>query len=198
MKILIGCIFVGWLYLMTVLKRGKLHFFKFVLGAVGIFVFLMIFFEAYLVPILSYLVTIAAGILGEATGYYKTFYEYSLILITRNEESISLYIDYECSGVIEILAFIALLCFFPVYNTLEKIIGCVLGTLWIFIANVLRLFVICSLVYYYGNNIFYFAHTLFGRIIFYTLSIILYFYVFTKSHIKRQKIGRVSYGDDAE
>ncbi|WP_069999809.1 exosortase family protein XrtG [Cellulosilyticum sp. I15G10I2] len=196
MSILIGCVFILWLYLMTVFNRGKLHFFKFVFGAVGIFFFLMTFFEPYLVSLLSRLVTIAAGIIGDATGYYKTFHEYSLILISRNEETISLYIDYECSGVIEILAFISLLCFFPVYNILEKIAGCILGAFWIFMSNVLRLFIICSLVYYYGNNIFYFAHTLFGRIVFYTLSIILYFHVFTKAQIKRQKIGDVSYGDD--
>ncbi|MDF2878385.1 MAG: exosortase family protein [Clostridia bacterium] len=195
MIILKSLLFVLWLYILITFERGKLHFFKFVVGAVGLFFFLMIFFEPYLVSVLSRMVTVVSGIVGDATGYYQTFHDYSLIVIARNQEAISLYIDYECAGVIEILAFAALVWFFPIYNTLEKIVVTALGIVWIFMANILRIFTICILVYYYGNNMFYFAHTIFGRVIFYTLSIVLYFYVFTRSHIKRQKVGHVSYGD---
>ena len=198
MSILIGVLFAFWIYLITVFHRGKLHFFKFVLGSVGTFSFLMYLFEPYLVSVLSRIVILTTGVIGEKTGYFEAFYEYSLVLIQTNQEAISLYIDYECSGVIEILAFVSLICFFPVYNTFEKGIGCILGSLWIFISNVLRIFVICSMVYYYGNDMFYFAHTIFGRLVFYILSIILYFYTFTKAHIKRQQVGRVLYGDDAQ
>jgi exosortase family protein XrtG len=198
MNILMGLLFAFWIYLLTVVNRGKLYFFKFVLGAVGTFCFLMFLLEPYLVSLLSRMVILATGIIGERRGYYKAFYEYSLILIKTSKESISLYIDYECSGVIEILAFISLLCFFPVYNIFEKIIYCILGSLWIFLSNIIRIFIICSIVYHYGNDMFYFAHTIFGRLVFYILSIILYFYAFTKSHIKRQKLGRVSYGDDVK
>lgn len=195
MKILIGIAVVIWLYSLSVFTRAKLYFFKFVIGAIGLFSFLMVFLEPYLVIVLSRLVTVAAGMLGQISGYYTTFHEYALILIAREDATISLYIDYECSGVIEILAFISMLWFFPIYNTLEKLVGSLIGAVWIFIANIIRLFVICTLVYYYGNGIFYFAHTIFGRVIFYVLSILLYFHTFTRAHIKRQKIGRVSYGD---
>ena len=198
MKIVIGILFIGWIYLMTVFYRARLHFYQFVFGAVGSFCFLMFFLEPYLVGYLSRIVLLLSGVIGEKTGYYKAFYEYSLILIKTTKETISFYIDYECSGVIEILAFTSLLCFFPVYTVLEKIIGCILGALWIFLSNILRIFVICSMVYYYGNDIFYFAHTIFGRIVFYILSVILYFYAFTRPHIKRQQTGRVSYGDDTQ
>lgn len=189
MKILIIFLLVVWIYLLSVFSRGKLHFFKFIVGSVGLFLFMMITLQPYLVAILSRLVSSASGAIGDATGYFQAFYQYSLILIKSGTTTISMYIDYECSGVIEILAFLSLLWFFPLYDTLEKVIYSILGVVWIFAANVLRIFIICTMVYYYGNNIFYFAHTIFGRIIFYVLSVILYFYVFTRSQIKRQKVG---------
>ncbi|RMD04805.1 exosortase family protein XrtG [Clostridium autoethanogenum] len=196
MKILICFLLIVWIYLITVFTRAKLHFFKFVVGSVGLFFFMMVILQPYLVNMLSRSVAAASGIMGDVTGCYQAFYQYSLILIQSGGSAISMYIDYECSGVIEILAFTALLWFFPLYNTLEKIMYNIIGVVWIFVANIIRIFIICVLVYYYGNNIFYFAHTIFGRIVFYALSIILYFYVFTRSQIKRQKVGNVLYGDD--
>lgn len=196
MKILICFLLIVWIYLITVFTRAKLYFFKFVVGSVGLFFFMMVILQPYLVNVLSRSVAAASGIMGDVTGCYQAFYQYSLILIQSGGSAISMYIDYECSGVIEILAFTALLWFFPLYNTLEKIMYNIIGVVWIFLANIIRIFIICVLVYYYGNNIFYFAHTIFGRIVFYALSIILYFYVFTRSQIKRQKVGNVLYGDD--
>lgn len=198
MNILLIFLFVLWVYIISVLTRAKLYFFKFLIGAVGLFFFMMIFLQPYLVGILSKSVAAVAGIVGDITGFYESFYQYSLILISKGSTTISMYIDYECSGVIEMLAFTALLWFFPVYSTLEKIMYNVAGLAWIFVANIIRIFIICALVYKFGNNMFYFAHTIFGRVVFYILSIILYFYVFTKSQIKRQKVGNVSYGNDTQ
>ncbi|AAK80539.1 exosortase family protein XrtG [Clostridium acetobutylicum] len=197
MNILLGVLFVLWIYVISLLVRAKLHFFKFLIGSVGMFFFMMIFLQPYLVGILSKAVTAVAGIIGNSTGYYEAYYQYALILITKGSVNISMYIDYECSGVIEILAFTALLWFFPLYTTLEKVMYNIAGVAWIFMANTLRIFIICALVHAFGNNMYYFAHTIFGRIVFYVLSIILYFYVFTKSQIKSQKVGNVSYGNDA-
>lgn len=198
MNILIGFLLVLWIYLLTVFKRANLYFFKFIFGAVGLFFFMIVILQPYLVTVLSELVTAVSGAVGEMTNYYKAFYQYSLILISSGTSTVSMYIDYECSGVIEILAFTSLLWFFPVYNTMEKIMYNIIGVIWIFAANVLRIFIICVLVYYFGNNIFYFAHTILARFVFYGLSIILYFYVFTKSQIKKQRVGDVSYGNDVK
>ncbi len=194
MKLLLAVLIVFWLYSLSVLKRANLQFFRFLVGSVGLFLVMLILISSYLNDRFGELVSGAAGIIGQICGYYKTYYEYALILITRPEESISMYIDYECSGIIEIMAYVALLTFFPVYHTLEKIIYGVGGVLWIFCSNILRIFVICTLIYIFGNEIYFFAHTIFGRFIFYSCSIALYFYVFTRNQIKRQQVGDFSYG----
>lgn len=188
-------IFLIWVYLLTVLRRAKLHFFKFVLGSVGLFFWLMIFIQPFILRPLSMAVTAVAGVLGDFFNVFDSYYQYLMFFIPKGTTSISLIIDYECSGVVEIMAFSSLLWFFPLYNTIEKLVICSMGIVMIFLANVLRLFFICTLIYFYGNEIFYFAHTLFGRLIFYTFSVILYFNVFTRPHVIRQKVGVFAYGN---
>lgn len=187
-------VFIIWVYMIWVLSRTQLHFFKFCLGSVGLFFFLMLWLQPLITQPLSMAVTAVSGILGDVFQMYDSYYQYAILFIPKDTTSVSLTIDYECSGVIEIMAFSCLLWFFPLYNTIEKIIVNCIGVIVIFLANVLRIFIICMLIYFYGNEIFYFAHTIFGRIIFYVISIILYFYVFTRAHVIRQKVGSISYG----
>lgn len=186
--------FIIWLYSIWVLSRTELHFFKFLIGSVGLFFFLMFWVQPLVTEPLSMSVTAVSGVLGDLTGMYDAYYRYAILFIPKNTTSVSLAIDYECSGVIEIMAFSCMLWFFPLYNTVEKLIVNCIGITVIFLANVLRIFIICTLIYFYGNEIFYFAHTIFGRIIFYFISISLYFYVFTRAHIIRQKVGNIKYG----
>lgn len=193
MKIVLIILFIIWVYIISVLIRAKLYFFKFLIGSVGAFFFMLVFLQQYVIGGLTTSLTAVCGVVGDVTGYFKAYYEYALIFISTANSSVSMYIDYECSGVIEIFAFAALLWFFPLYNVLEKIMYNIIGILWIFTANVLRVLIICVIVHHYGDSMFYFAHTIFGRIVFYILSIILYFHVFTKSQIKRQKVGNISY-----
>ncbi|MEG0614837.1 MAG: exosortase family protein XrtG [Oscillospiraceae bacterium] len=189
------CVLI-WGYFLSVLKRAKLNFYFFLVGSVGIFIFMVIYVQPILTLPLTKLVAAAAGILGETTGMYTSFFDYAMLFIHNSEGSISLYIDYECSGIIEILAFVAMLWFFPVYNLMEKFVISIAGMLWIFASNLIRIFLICTLIYFFGNDMFFFAHTIFGRIVFYGLSILLYFYVFTKSQVVRQKVGNFNYGNN--
>lgn len=196
MNFLVIICFIIWIYLLWVFHRGDLYFFKFFLGSVGLFLFIMIWIQPILTPYLIRMVSGLTGILGDLTGTYDSYYEYGMLFINNKEAIISLYIDYECSGILEIMAFTALLWFFPIYNFYEKVSINIVGAIWITIANVIRVFSICLFIYYGGNDMFYFAHTLFGRMIFYIMSIILYFYVFTRGQIVRQKVGRFNYEYD--
>lgn len=189
--------FIIWLYFLWVFKRVNLKFQRFVVGSVGVFVFMLLWVQERVTVPLTKMVAFVAGILGELTGLYDSYYEYGMLFIPRNTAAVSLYVDFECSGVIEIMAFIALLWFFDVYTKKEKVKYSILGTLYIFIANVIRIFVICLVINIGGNNMFYFAHSIVGRLVFYALTVILYFYVFTKAHILRQVVGNFSYEEEA-
>ncbi|MBN1891366.1 MAG: exosortase family protein XrtG [Clostridiales bacterium] len=187
---------VAWAYAIFVLWRAKLTFLKFLVGSVGMFVLLMFLVQPILTVPLAKGVAAVTGLIGELTGAFYSYYQYSLVFIRHGADSISLYVDYECSGIIEIFAFSSLLWFFPLYSAIEKLVINIIGIIWIFSSNIIRMTSICMLVYFFGNDVFFFAHAIFGRVIFYTLSIILFFYVFTRAQILKQKVGKFRYGDD--
>lgn len=186
-----------WIYILTVLKRAKLDFWFFLFGSVGMFIVLVVVLQPPASEPMQKAVAAVAGILGNLTGLYESYFQYGILFIDSGNASISLYVDFECAGIIEILAFTSLLWFFPVYRTYEKVMVNIVGFLTIFLANVLRIFLICLLIYFFGNSVYFVAHTIIGRLFFYACSIALYFYVFTKPQIVRQKVGGFRYGSDS-
>lgn len=190
--------FLVWAYLLSVFTRGKLYFYQFIWGSVGIFVFMMMWVQPVAIQPLTSLVCSAAGVVGRMTGFYESYSEYSMLFVQHGSEAISLCIDYECSGIIEMMAYVSMLAFFRVYDWMQRIVLSVLGCMMIFFANIIRLFVICTTIYYFGNDAYYIAHTIVGRIIFYALSVILYYYIFTKSQIVKQKIGGFHYAKNTD
>lgn len=190
--------FLVWIYLLSVFTRGKLYFYQFIWGSVGLFAFMMMWIQPVAIRPLTNLVCSAAGVAGRMTGFYESYSEYSMLFVQHGSEAISLCIDYECSGIIEMMAYVSMLAFFRVYDWMQRIILSVLGCMMIFFANIIRLFVICTTIYYFGNDAYYIAHTIVGRIIFYALSVILYYYIFTKSQIVKQKIGGFHYAKNTD
>lgn len=190
--------FLVWIYLLSVFTRGKLYFYQFIWGSVGLFVFMMMWIQHVAIRPLTNLVCSAAGVAGRMTGFYESYSEYSMLFVQHGSEAISLCIDYECSGIIEMMAYVSMLAFFRVYDWMQRIILSVLGCMMIFFANIIRLFVIGTTIYYFGNDAYYIAHTIVGRIIFYALSVILYYYIFTKSQIVKQKIGGFHYAKNTD
>ncbi len=190
--------FLVWIYLLSVFTRSKLYFYQFIWGSVGLFVFMMMWIQPVAIQPLTSLVCSAAGVIGRITGFYESYSEYSMLFVQHGSEAISLCIDYECSGIIEMMAYVSMLAFFRVYDWMQRIILSVLGCMMIFFANIIRLFVICTTIYYFGNDAYYIAHTIVGRIIFYVLSVILYYYIFTKSQIVKQKIGGFHYAKNTD
>ncbi len=135
------------------------------------------------------------GYLGSMTGFFTSYSSYAVLFIENADGPISLYIDFECAGLVEILVFLSLLVFFKPYKKLEKLVVGFLGVIGIMAANIIRLFTICLLIHSFGNEIYYLAHTIIGRLVFYTLSICLYFYVFTRRQIRKQNVGDFSYNE---
>lgn len=200
MNFLVIGAFLVWLYLLSVFKRGKLDFFRYITGSVGVFVFLIIWIRPYVTKGLIQLVTSVSGVLGRMSGVFEAYRDYSILFVENQatKEAISMYVDYECSGVIEMMVFVSLLAFFQVYEVWQRIIIGILGCLAIFFSNVGRIFVICFIIKIGGNDVYYFAHTIVGRLFFYVLTVLLYYYVFTYAQIKKQKVGGFSYAQHNE
>lgn len=184
---------VIWIYLLTVFKRAKLDFWYFTAGSAGVFTVAIIVLQPVLMLPMQNAIAAVSGLLGELTKTYESYFEKGLLFISHGTTQMSLYIDFECSGIIETFAFLALLWFFPAYQFYEKIVVSVVGIIGIFMANVLRIFIICQMIYWGGQDMYFVAHSFVGRLVFYACTIALYFYVFTKEQVVRQKVGAFRY-----
>ncbi len=196
--VVIALIVLAWGYLLHVLKKADLGAWRFLAGCLGLFVMLMVWVQPYLTMPLARLVAALAGFVGDATGAYAAYFKYGIIFITTAQGSVSLQIDLECSGIIEIGAFLSLLAFFNVYSRGEKLLVGIVGTGYLMLCNALRITVICLSVRCFGVGAYYVMHTFVGRILFYLLSILLYYFVFTKPQVIRMKVGIITYGHSAE
>lgn len=186
-----------WLYILTVFHRGKLHYFQFIWGSVGLFIIMCIFVQPMVTEALKQLVATVVGMIGSRLSICEAYYEYNIIFIPQMKfiSSVSLYIDYECSGIIEMMAFVSMVAFYQVYEVGQRIIVALIGCVSIFFFNVVRILTICGIVYQFGSGSYYIAHTIIGRLVFYALSIALYYLVFTKQQIMKQKIGGFRYAE---
>lgn len=186
---------VIWAYAIGVFYRKKQSFFFFFVGCVGLFVFLFIICEPILTAPLAKVVCYLTGLVGKMTGIFSAYSSYGILFIEAESGPVSLYVDFECAGLVEILVYICLLLFFQAYKWHEKLLVGVAGVVGIVATNVLRLVVICIIIHFGGNKVYYLAHTIVGRFVFYLFTITLYFYVFTRRQIKQQRVGEFEYND---
>jgi exosortase family protein XrtG len=184
-----------WLYVLHVLRKAKLHAWKFLWGSMGLFVILLLTVQGWLWEPLARCVTALAGIVGSLTNTFHAYFKYSIVYVPAVTGSITLLVDFECSGIVEIMAFLSLLIFFEVYSFSEKIVIGVLGSAYIIFCNALRIVIICLSVHFWGMQAYYIVHTFVGRVIFYVLSVFLYFYVFTKPQVLQMRVGNFTYGN---
>ena len=182
------------IYILSIFKRGKLNFWYYLTGTVGVFLLAMFYLKPYLTLPLARAVAALSGLVGETTGLFSAYFKYGIIFVESKYGAMTLQIDFECSGIIEILAYLSLLMFYNVFDRVERFLYAIIGILYIIVANVIRIVVICAFIHRHGPSSYFIAHTLVGRIVFYVLSVLLYFYVFTKSQVLRMKLGSFTYG----
>lgn len=191
---LVLLLIVLWILLLLLLRKLKIYFFVFVAGSVGMFLFVTYLGRDFLERQLEMAVTYSMWFVGNLTRLFNAYPQYSMITLYYRQEAISFFVDYECSGFIEMIVFISLLTFYPIYRWKGKLALAAAGTVYIYLSNVLRVFAICVIVKLFGPTLFFFSHTIFARLLFFFLTVTLYYVVFTRPHIIRQKVGNMVHG----
>lgn len=194
LKYVVGLIgLLIWLFILHILNKSKLNFWHFLIGSAGAFILMLVFLEPVLTQPLARIVALLASLPGKIGDMYSAHYKYGVIFVESSVGAISLKIDFECSGIIEIIAYLSLLIFYRVYTVYERFCVGILGVIAMVLANALRITVICLMIYFGGIDTYFIAHTYIGRLVFYALSVVIYFYVFTKPQIIKQKVGSFRY-----
>ena len=137
--ILIVVLLIGWLYILRVFRRAELSFWHFIWGSFGLFIAMMVMVRPVLTQPLAQVVAAIAGIFGKLTGMFTAYFKYGVIFVNSSAGSISMVIDFECSGILEIMAYVSLLAFFDAYTRFEKIVVGIAGIFYIILANALRI-----------------------------------------------------------
>ena len=197
MKNIIGFVLIGvWIYIYYLMHKAQAQAWKYFWGACGLFYHHDGMVRPIMTQPLAEVVAAVAGVLVISQVCIRHLFKYGVLFVNAADGAITLQIDFECSGILEIMAYLALLVFFEAYNIFERIIVSVVGIFYIILANALRIAVICTIIYFNGIGAYHIAHTIVGRLVFYALTVILYFFVFTKAQIIRQKVGGFAYGHD--
>ncbi|WP_261806696.1 exosortase family protein XrtG [Lapidilactobacillus luobeiensis] len=176
---------LAWLYGLSLLKRAHLPAFYFIWGSVGLFFILIALADPYWIWFQKQLVVRGAGGLGQTLKMAQVLPRLMLIEVVHGPTINFLSIDYECSGIIEMTAFWGLVAFYPSFSSQEKVFYGLGGALWIYCANVIRLLLVVTLVFFGGDAWFFAAHAIIGRLVFYLLVIVLYYHVFTYSQVSQ-------------
>ncbi|MCR4717980.1 MAG: exosortase family protein XrtG [Lachnospiraceae bacterium] len=183
-----------WIALLVILKRAKLQGWYTITGVIGMFIISVVVLMPVLVEPLSQFVAAIAGLVGRLTGTFESYFKYGIIFIkTVSEDYITLRIDFECSGIIEILLYIAWVFFFSVFSNYQKIVMSVVGFLYIVFINAVRIIIICEVIHFGGNEVYGIAHNIVGKLFFYLFIVLFYFYVFTRQHVISMKLGGFGY-----
>lgn len=182
-----------WVYFLTVFHRADAQAWKFIWGSLGIFIFLLVWVDPIIQNGITQCISAIASIFGNVTGIYKVYLDYSSIFVQSEVGSVLLQIDVECSGSIEMSVYLALITFFNAYKTPEKILAALSGIMYLIMANSLRVILISLSVYLFGYGVYDIVHSYIAKFLFYILSVLLYFNVFTRAQIKRMKVGDFSY-----
>lgn len=191
--LVIGIALLLWGYVLGLLARAGLLAWRFLLGCGGIFLFFMLCLRPLATGICVQWVCALAGVIGEWTHTFSSYVQYGVLYIPAKGGALTLLVNFECSGAIEISGYLSLLAFYTVYDYLERGILGVAGAAYLLAADVLRLTLIAEIVRFFGIGAYYAAHIFVGRLLFYMCSILLYYYVFTQRQVTRVKIGNFSY-----
>lgn len=178
-----------WYRMMSIFNKKNLYFYKFLIGALGLFSLLLLYGN----DIIEFaLLETISNILERIDIYFEAFSVFSearMINVKHHGKVISFFIDYECTGIIENLVFFSLVVFYPVYSNVMKLVQLLKGYIYITVVNTLRILLILYIIHFGGTQFFFIAHAIIGRLFFFIMIIILYFNTFTKKHILIQPVG---------
>ncbi len=179
-----------WVFIAYYLYRHRIWIFYYIWTAVGLTILAILLLRSSAVEyaveqwtglILHYVL----GWVGIHTCVFDKAPGTVLVLLALENSWTCIDIDIECSGLLESCVLLGLLWFFPAMNWSQKIFYTASGLLGLFAVNLIRLFTIVAVINIQGRDSMYIAHTLIGRLVFFLLVIIVYWYIFTRPSLKK-------------
>ena len=181
---------VGWGAVVLFFWRARAWLPYYVLGASGAAVLMVVFsrevfpVELWLRESTAYSVHGIAGLFGLSTTLAQEPGTLMVIGVPHHQEWTNLTVGLESSGLLESAALFGLLAFFPVGDARSRTVTLVIALAASFGANVIRVLIIVTVVSYAGQGSLDFAHIFLGRIAFFLMAMVIYWYAITRPTLR--------------
>jgi exosortase family protein XrtG len=89
----------------------------------------------------------------------------------------------ECSAILEMSAAFGLIMFYPAFSLPRRAVLATTGLVATYIINIARILLIVAIINAMGTGWVFAAHAVFGRVFFFTMTVVLYWFLLTRPTI---------------
>lgn len=194
-----------WAALVLALRRNRIWLFYYLTAAVGLCFGLVVLLrelvpgEAALAMATAHGTHHLASLLHIPTRVFRSAPGLLLVLVIAQRSGwTALQVGLESSGLLEMSVLTGLLLFYPGMPLVRRTLGLAAGLVATYVANVLRVLIIVAVLHFQGKDSLLFAHTFLGRAFFFAVTVVIYWYLMTRSSLQvlRERVLR-SLGEEA-
>lgn len=185
---LLGALFFLWIGAVAFLRYFRIWLPYYLFGAVGLVYWLalvagnILHLEPYLAHTVAWAVHLISGAFAIPTRIFENAPGILLVLVVVQQVGWTvLQIGVESSGLLEISVLISILAFYPGWSLMRRGLSILAGGVALWLANVLRMMIIVVMLNQMGKGALVLAHTFVGRIVFFLLTILIFWYLVTSA-----------------
>jgi len=180
-----------WVALVLIMRRNRIWLFYYLIAAVGLCFGLVIVLrnllpgESLLAMATAYGTHALASLLDIPTRVFPSAPGLLLVLVIVQQSGwTALQVGLESSGLLEMAVLTGLIVFYPGMPGFRRFLSLVIGLLATYIANILRVLLIVAVLHYFGKDSLLLAHTFLGRAFFFAVTVVIYWFLMTKSSLQ--------------
>lgn len=172
-----------WAVAVALLYSRRQWLIYYLLAAFGLTFFIVLYFQGAGIDLWLSEVEVShtAAILGRL-GMDVSHVSNQLFIPTAEGWAI-LVCALECSALFELAVLFALIVFYLRFSPLRKGLSIIFGLATTYVANIFRLVLISGITNRYGEEYIFMAHTVVGRMLFFGLVLVIYWYLITRPSI---------------
>jgi exosortase family protein XrtG len=188
---LLAFLFVLWVGVLVFLRSNRIWLFYYLVGAVGV-AYWIVYFTRFVFPMeqplahsVAWMVNLLANSVGIQTRIFQNAPGVLLVLVIVQEIGWTvLNIGVESSGLLEMSALVSLISFYPGWTWQRRTMSVLGGLAATWLANILRMLLIVVMLHGLGKQALVLAHTYLGKLLFFLLTVGIYWYLVTLPTIR--------------
>lgn len=185
----IGMLIAGtllWALVVVALRRARRWLLFYLTGGLGFILVVLFWASAFgFDTALEALEARQAVFLANATGIALSLLGKTGLAIPNHTGWAVFDVGIECSALLEMSAIVGLIAFYPAFSAGRKVTTMAIGTAVTYAINMARIMLIVVLINAFGTSWVFAAHAVFGRILFFIGTVVLYWWLITRPTVDK-------------